>query len=193
MIWTFFDLETTGLSTEQDHPVSAGWVSLDTHLYNVVDKGLLYFYNPKKEISEEAINVHGLTHEILQPYKDDYIPNCRKLFKLISRGNLIGHNARNFDYKLVTNFLLNLGFPVLPANRVEDTLAIYRPLKQGKNDLESVVNRMCGMDVVDRQYERIFGHPPKMGHHSADWDSVACMTIYKIAVRKGYCKNDYLF
>jgi DNA polymerase-3 subunit epsilon len=55
-----FDLETTGVDTDTDVPVSYSFVSYDHGVCTGVKGGLI---NPERAIPDEAIAVHGITNE----------------------------------------------------------------------------------------------------------------------------------
>lgn len=114
-----------------------------TEAFNVRPSYLLSF--SAKWLGQEEIITIGL------PYYDDYHPDnhcdkklCEDLHKLLSEADiLIAHNLVNFDWKVAqTRFLLN-GLPLIPPNKLVDTLNIAKQnFRFPTNKLETLAKHL---------------------------------------------------
>ncbi|MEZ7994418.1 MAG: exonuclease domain-containing protein [Candidatus Poseidoniaceae archaeon] len=120
-----FDLETTGISTNNDRIVQLALIGVD------IDEQPIHFetlVNPRMPIPYGATNVHGI-HDSDVRGEGDFSTIADKAFKLIEGSVIIGHNARNFDMKLINSEFLRLGRLPPKPKVVLDTLEVVRRLK----------------------------------------------------------------
>ena len=213
MLRTVIDLETNGLPAPEapsPSPVSCSWITFrcDSTM-EVVDSGTMYFYNPSYIIldnknAQEAEKIHGLTKEFLSQFADQYTDNCRKLYKLIARGNLVGHNLISFDIKIAQNFLSRNGYGSPLPNSVKDTMLIFQPyfgkLKKEHKlpedaktrwKLGKIVEHFNIPEIVIKMvYKECFGKELEgEAYHTADFDVVACELIFRKAIALGLTKG----
>lgn len=117
-IFTFFDIETTGLDKSADDILSFGFVRLDEK-YNILQQGTLYFYKPEFKI-EKAQHVHHLTREFLSQFEDEFENNLAMMWAILHDSNVLGKNSKAFDMPFISNFISNyapsLGAPVPKAH-----------------------------------------------------------------------------
>jgi DNA polymerase III epsilon subunit family exonuclease len=116
-----FDIETTGLSPTADRIIELGAVKFSTG-------GTIEFFeeliNPEREIPQDAIEVHGITPEMLvgKPTLAEVLP---RFFKFSENTILVAHNAE-FDVSFI---LRGMGFYGLGRDlphRVVDTLPMSK-------------------------------------------------------------------
>lgn len=140
MQYTILDCESTGLSTNTASPVSVAYLILNEKFERVDSKILYFSHESIPESDPGALEVHGLTRQSLMKYRKDYERNLRLLYRVMHRGNIIGHNVRKFDITLLCNFLERnkLERPVI-AN-VYDTMEIYNSVFKGKKKLTFIAD-----------------------------------------------------
>jgi DNA polymerase III alpha subunit (gram-positive type) len=68
-MYTFFDLETGGLSENKDAIVSAAFVSTDEEL-NIISSHYSLYQDPAKRVKEDALQVNKLTAEMISVAPD---------------------------------------------------------------------------------------------------------------------------
>ena len=201
MIYTAIDAETTGFSKVYDSPVSLAYLSFNEK-WEVLDSGILYFDDDSIcNSTPQAFAVHGLTRDFLSKFRGDFERNNRKLFKLIERGNLIGHNIQSFDVPFLSAYLRRQGFseetqsesknnvPDRPIPlRIIDTRSIYRPIFHKGLTLDDLLEKAGIPDIIIRNVLRKhFGDEAvNSGHHDARYDTVAAYLLFQYAVEKGY-------
>ncbi len=117
------DTETTGLEPEEGHRlVEIGCVELD---HGMPTGSTLHFYfNPERDMPQEAFLVHGLSEEFLsgQPQFDQKV---NEILDFFGCSPLVIHNA-SFDMAFINHELLRLGRDPLPSDRAIDTLRMAR-------------------------------------------------------------------
>jgi DNA polymerase-3 subunit epsilon len=117
------DTETTGLDAANgDRIVELGCVET----LNGIPTGQTYhaYLNPQRPMTDAAFSVHGLTEAFLadkpvfQAIADDFLT-------FIGNARLVIHNAE-FDLQFLNAELQRIGYPLLPADRIVDTLVLAR-------------------------------------------------------------------
>ncbi len=141
------DTETTGLDPANgDRIVEIGAVELVNH----IPTGNFYhqYVNPERDMPQEAFNVHGLSEEFLRAYP--VFSNIAEQFlDFIGDGILVIHNAQ-FDMKFINAELSWIKRPILPMERVIDSLALARKRHpMGPNSLDALCRRY-GIDNSKR-------------------------------------------
>lgn len=120
-----FDLETTGISTNSDRIVQLALIGVDEEENEIHYETLV---NPRRPIPYGASNVHGI-FDIDVRTKGDFSTIAEETFELIDGAVIIGHNARNFDMRLLNSEYLRLGKLPPKPKVVLDTLEVVRRLK----------------------------------------------------------------
>ena len=144
------DTETTGLEHSQGHRlIEIGCVELIDR--KLTGRHYHQYVNPQREIDAGAIEVHGITNEMLvdKPLFAQVVDN---LLEFISGAELIIHNAP-FDLGFLNSELnrLERGFePVERICAIVDTLVMARQRHPGqKNNLDALCQRY-GVDNSQR-------------------------------------------
>ena len=117
------DTETTGLDpTAGDRIVEIGCLELVNH----VSTGRVYqqYINPEREMPARAEEVHGLTSDFLSD-KPLFRDVADDFLEFVGAATVIAHNA-SFDLGFINAELAQIDRPLIPENRVVDTIAIAR-------------------------------------------------------------------
>ena len=120
-----FDLETTGVSTNNDRIVQVALVGAKA------DGGTVHYdvlVNPQRPIPMGASRVHGIFDSNVrgEPVFKHY---ATELFNLMDGAVIVGHNARKFDMPLLENEYYRCGMVPPKPLVVLDTLEAVRRLK----------------------------------------------------------------
>ena len=133
------DLETTGLNPLDGHKIiEIGCVEL----MNNFPTGNTWqtYINPKRNIPQEAFEIHGLTEEFLEnkPFFKDTIDD---FLNFIKDSDLIIHNAK-FDMKFINYELEANNLNPISNNKVIDTIDIAKKIFPGQsNSLDALCKR----------------------------------------------------
>lgn len=96
MLFTYFDVETSGLRVGSD-VLSFSYI-LGTEDMNVKRAETLYFWKEGlTQWSQEAYEVNGLTKEFLREHEADYEKNIKKMYLVLSYGDLVGYNSGHIN------------------------------------------------------------------------------------------------
>ncbi len=154
-----FDIETTGLSKENDRITEIGAVKVQEG--KILDS-FSSFVNPKRSLSAEITKLTGITDEMLKdaPLIDEVLP---KFLQFCGRSVLVAHNA-GFDVGFIRKAAEALGMPSVD-NTVLDTLELSRTLlpELNKHKLNLVAEHL-NISLV--------------GHHRAVNDAQATAEIF---------------
>jgi DNA polymerase-3 subunit epsilon len=133
------DTETTGIDPAQGHRiVEIGALELLNHL--PTGETFHVYINPERDMPKEAEAVHGLSSAFLRD-KPLFSAIAASFVEFIQDSPLIIHNA-SFDLSFINAELGYLKRPVLPAERVVDTLQLARRRHpMGPNSLDALCKR----------------------------------------------------
>lgn len=135
------DTETTGLSVDDGHRIiEIGCVEIANR--RISGKTLHQYLDPEREIDEGAMQVHGLTLEMLQG-KPHFGDVADEFLEFVSGAAILIHNA-SFDVGFLDAELSRAGLAPLATRTGEiiDTLAMARELHPGRrNSLDALCDR----------------------------------------------------
>jgi DNA polymerase III epsilon subunit-like protein len=179
------DIETTGWSRELDTPIEISYLKFNGDMTKVKDKGTLHLYKSGIHWTDEAEAKHGLTREYLSQFESQYSENLRRLYKLVYRSNLIGHNIVAFDFDFIKKFLRRELYGDVICNKMYDTMYIYRP-EFGKNmQLGNLTYELGATDeVLSMLHNLWFGEKPRQAWHSSTYDVTATTFCFLEAIRR---------
>lgn len=123
------------------------------------------FINPEKKLSDEIINLTGITEEMVAP-APTYAQVMPDFFKFCYGSVLVGHNAAGFDYKFVDYYWSSLGY--IFERKIIDTL----PLSQ-----ELLFLSNYKLNTVAEKFNISFNH------HRATDDALATAKIFIELIR----------
>lgn len=122
-----FDLETTGLNSS---PVSGNMDKIiEIGAYKIADGEITEcfstFINPERKLSEEIINLTGITEEMIAdaPKTEEVMPD---FYKFCYGSVLVGHNIAGFDFKFVDYYCANQGY--IMERKIIDTIPLSQEL-----------------------------------------------------------------
>ena len=143
------DIETSGLDYKEGHRIiEIGCVELNR---KEVGSHFHQYINPLKTLSEENINIHGITNEFLEdkPLFEDV---ADEFLSFIQDSSIIAHNA-NFDVGFLNHELEKLSKPLIAKDRVVDTVVIARNRFPGQQvNLDALVKKLKVNTLVDREF-----------------------------------------
>lgn len=149
----FLDTETTGLSADNgDRIVEIACVEMINR--RLTGNNLHFYINPEREISEDAIRIHGLTPEFLKD-KPKFAEISDALRSYLLGAELIIHNAP-FDVGFINAEFARLDRAPLDkvVVSVVDTLAMAKEIFPGKrNSLDA----LCARFEVDNSSRTFHG------------------------------------
>lgn len=143
-----FDTETTGLDClNGDRLIEIGCVELLNHI--PTGRNFHAYINPKRSISADAVQVHGLTEAFLRDHPCfEHI--VEEFHDFVGDAPLIAHNAA-FDRGFINMELTLCGRQMLHDHRFVDTLVLARRRHpNGPNSLDALCARY-GIDNSARK------------------------------------------
>ena len=159
-----FDLETTGLSSKNDHIIEIGAVLMQNG--KEVDR-FQTFVDPQMKLRKETIDLTGITDEMLSgaPKIDEIFP---KFLEFVGDRVLVAHNA-DFDTAFIRIACEKLGYTYNFTSA--DTLVLSQNLLPHLNKfkLDAVANALS---------------LPEFNHHRAADDAVTCGLIMAKLIEK---------
>lgn len=182
----FIDTETCGL--EDLRPVQITCVVTDMFLNNIIDKFNVYI--KQTNIPQEAVNVHGLSEEILNKIGvDDKIASgelSKFLNKYSGKAVYVGHNIV-FDCKVLQQFS-STTYIDLNIQHTFDTYRnrkyLIRSLSQGTVKKCSLENFLNNADIDSNEINQVINkvfNDANLQQHNAIYDTVALyMLLHKM-------------
>jgi DNA polymerase-3 subunit epsilon len=143
------DIETSGLDYKEGHRViEIGCVELNR---KEVGGHFHRYINPLKTLTEENMNIHGITNEFLEdkPLFEDVADD---FLSFIQDSFIIAHNA-NFDVGFLNHELEKISKPTIDKDRVVDTVVIARNRFPGQQvNLDALVKKLKVKSLIDREF-----------------------------------------
>ena len=141
-----FDTETTGLDPKTgDRMVEIGCVEMIGRV--ATGETFHAYYNPERDMPEEAENVHGLSSAFLST-KPLFAENVDELLAFLGDAPLVAHNA-GFDFGFLNSELERIGRPAISLDRMIDTVALARKKHPGA---KSSLDALCTRYGIDRSH-----------------------------------------
>ena len=103
-MYTFFDIETTGLYKYQDNILEVGYIRTDARL-NVLASGNIYFWKEGFVNGAKAQEINHLTPAFMRQFEEKYDESLARLYTLCEGAILVGKNSDEFDIPFVYDFL----------------------------------------------------------------------------------------
>lgn len=140
----FFDLEATGISTENDRIVDIAMVKRLPDGTEVVYSSLV---NPGMPIPREAVAVHHISDEMVAaaPSFKELAP---RVLEFIADADLGGFNVGRFDVPMLQAELKRAGYELMmDGRRIMDAQVIYH--KMERRTLSAAYQFYCGKPLPD--------------------------------------------
>jgi DNA polymerase III subunit epsilon len=143
-----FDTETTGFNPEEGHRL------VEIGAIETIDRiptGKVYhvYINPERAIPQEAINVHGITNEMIAD-KPLFADVLTEMLEFFGDSPLVAHNAQ-FDMNFL-NYQLQLENLAPLDNPVVDTLKIAKKRFPGQRVSLDALCKKYEIDLSVRKY-----------------------------------------
>jgi DNA polymerase-3 subunit epsilon len=182
-----YDVETTGLpirinrrlnynnleSFNNCRLISISWIITD-NINNIIEKGTYYVKPDNFEVSQESINIHGLTNQFLEQ-NGESIHNIIDLIKNIFTEKyeiikIVSHNI-DFDINVLKSELVRYNYSDLLI-KINDIETYCTMLKS-----QSVM-RVNKWPKLSEAY-RYFYDEDITNAHQAEYDTLYCYKIFK--------------
>lgn len=182
-----YDVETTGLpirinrrlnynnleSFNNCRLISISWIITD-NINNIIEKGTYYVKPDNFEVSQESINIHGLTNDFLEQ-NGESIHNIIDLIKNIFTEKyeiikIVSHNI-DFDINVLKSELVRYNYSDLLI-KINDIETYCTMLKS-----QSVM-RVNKWPKLSEAY-RYFYDEDITNAHQAEYDTLYCYKIFK--------------
>lgn len=141
----FIDLEATGLHIIRDRIVQVGIIRFTSG--NEQSDELDLLINPGIPISEEAIEVHGITPTDVAD-KPTFAQAAEEIYKFIGDADIAGYNSHRFDIPMLMEELYRAGYDLdIDNRRLIDVQRIFH--KMEPRTLAAAHKFYCGTEMRD--------------------------------------------
>lgn len=125
----FFDIESTGLSTETDRIVQLAIMVISESGEVIVDKSKMY--NPKIPISKTAFEAHGISDDDVKDCPS-FASDAKKLKKLFENKIIVGYNIMRFDIPMLLAEFARAKVDLDLSGKFIDVLNVEKKLNSNK-------------------------------------------------------------
>ena len=141
----FFDLEATGLNVLRDRILQIALIKYPKDGSEPIEKSMLI--NPGIPISEEAIEVHGITPDMVRN-KPTFSQVSKEIFDFIGDADLAGYNSNRFDVPMLMEEFARAGYEFdMDDRRSIDVQRIF--YKMEPRTLVAAYRYYCNKDLID--------------------------------------------
>lgn len=185
MLYTVFDLETTGLNRLNNDIVQFSYIRLNER-FAPIKAGNLYFYRDDMDWSEEAYAIHKLSKDFLRQHKDSFEKNLCTMYSMLQFGHLVGHNAETFDIPFAQQYMSKFGLPDLTAYSTHDTIKLFHATMGARPKLSTLVSKLGIQDsVIQNMVNYFFKEDRPADFHDARYDVAATALCFLEAHKQG--------
>ncbi|MEO6759998.1 MAG: 3'-5' exonuclease [Saprospiraceae bacterium] len=141
----FFDVETTGLNVIRDRIVQLAMVKMPKNGGEPQELSMLI--NPGMPISEESMQIHGITPKILAN-KPSFGQVAQQIWDFIGASDLAGYNSNRFDVPMLMEEFARVGMELdVSKRRLIDVQRIF--YKMEPRTLRAAYRLYCGRELED--------------------------------------------
>ncbi len=141
----FFDIESTGLNVMRDRILQIALIKYPKGGGEPIELEMLI--NPGIPITEEAMNVHGITPDMLRN-KPGFRDVAEKLFRFIGTADLAGYNSDRFDIPMLMEEFHRYGYDLeIEKRRTIDIQKIF--YKMEPRTLKAALKFYCEKELTD--------------------------------------------
>lgn len=140
----FFDLEATGLNVVRDRIVQIAIVKFNP---DGSEEEYNQLINPGIPMSEEAMNVHGITPQMLRN-KPTFAQVAEEIHEFIGKADMAGYNSNNYDIPMLLEEFNRVGIDWDLENRhIIDAARIF--YKMEPRTLAAALKFYAGKEIVN--------------------------------------------
>lgn len=140
-----FDLETTGADVYKDRIIQIAIIKYPAGGGDPIEKS--YMVNPQQPIRPEAIDVHGITNDMLKD-APTFKLLAVELYDFIGEADLGGYNSNRFDIPVLMEEFGRCGLDFsLEGRRLIDALQIF--YKMEPRTLKAALKFYCKKELTD--------------------------------------------
>ena len=143
----FLDIETTGLSFQNNHKI-VEIACIETNELVPTKKVFHKIINPNRNVPEEAFKIHGYSTNFLKD-KPQFHEIADELLDFINENDLIIHNA-SFDLPFINHELSMIKKNAKNKNKIIDTLELARSKYPGTSNSLDALCRRFNIDLSRR-------------------------------------------
>lgn len=142
-----WDVETTGLNPKEDFIIQLSAIKFEKETNKVIDDYSWFIKPPHKyEISQSAINVHGLTKEFIDNNGVYFRDIASLFFDMIKDADLLTYNGNTFDIKFLYEECKRWGLE-LPVADKKFYDAYSMECRFSPRNLSAVYKKYTGKDL----------------------------------------------
>ena len=189
MIYTVFDIETTGLSKYECGIVQFAYIRLNNNL-TPVKCGAFYLYPPENKFrwDADAEKVHRLSREFLKENAIDYDVGMAQIYALLQYSNVITYNGNTFDIPFTSNVLQKSGLIPLQCIGFNDVMLMCKERFGRKPKLVDVpailgLNPAVMQTLCNAYFKGVNVRP-----HDASYDTTVTYMAYRKLLDMGRIK-----
>ena len=148
--YLILDLETTGLDPINDRIIKLTTTSFKDESFSESEIKSRYF-NPKKKISDESIQIHGISNEALTDHKE-FKFYAKSISDYLKNSHIIGFGINNFHIPILMSEFLRAGVKFdFSSIKLIDLKILYEKLRP--RNLQNALSDFCLIDIdnFDRQ------------------------------------------
>ena len=161
----FFDLETTGGNVGKDRIVEIAILRVDV---DKKESKRVWRVNPEMEISFQAIEVHGITNEMIEN-EPNFAHYSNEIYQFLKGCDLAGFNSIRFDIPILVEELIraNVEFDFTQIRMIDSQVIFHK--KEPRN-LSAALQFYCNKELKNA--------------HSAMDDTIATYEVFKAQIEK---------
>ncbi len=179
-VYTYFDIETTGLNPHTDVPIQFAYLQMQENGIFLM-RNAFYIKTTSASWSEEAQAVHHITRDMLDKYGVEEVRAISTIYSLLKNADVVTYNGNNFDLPMVNNRIQQLGIVDLFTDRGFDVMLEWQKFHGGKRRKLLDLAQSLGYHeaYISAMVNRLYGVSGQFLPHDARYDVVETMLVHR--------------
>lgn len=179
-IYTYLDIETTGLSRQNDAPIQFAYLQMaDNGVF--LKRGAFYINTTCSSWSQEAEGVHHISREMLKKYGVEEVRAIASIYAILKDAAVVTYNGNSFDLPMINNRIQQLGITDIYTEQGFDVMVEWQKFHGGKRRRLVDLAKELGYTeaYISSVVKRLFGEDGKFRPHDARYDVVETMLVHR--------------
>ena len=180
MVYTYLDIETTGLSRTDDAPIQFAYLQMEDN--GIFRKRAAFYINTLcKSWSADAEAVHRISREMLKEHGVEEIRALASMCAIMRSADLVTYNGNAFDIPMIKNRMQSVGIQSMYPNSSFDVMTEWQKFHGGRRRKLIDLAKELGYSeaYIAGSVKRLFGEDGIFRPHDARYDVVETMLVHR--------------
>lgn len=180
MVYTYLDIETTGLSIVHDAPIQFAYLQMQGNGI-FLRRNAFYINTSCNSWSAGAEEVHHISRDMLKAYGVEEIRAIASINAILRQANLVTYNGNHFDIPMIIHRIQEMNIPCVINENGFDVMMEWQKFYGGKRKKLAECIAECGytQSYIAQVVRMLYGEDGNFFPHDARYDVVETMLLHR--------------